>query len=277
MGAFISLNSSSVINFTITTPPSSTGYNHPLGLSSCMTTLQGRPTYVETGGSSYEAKTGTDAMARGVYIMDTVVTEQEHSLKAAAGGDAAPACTQSAMACSPDGRLFVFGGLEKGDQKPAPGKVFSTLWKPTNGLVSLKLGGSAAAPSVSKELEVPPTATAAEGGAQPSPRSGHAMAHLPPSLASKLGMQQGGLLMYGGSNITATNMEDFVLALNESESAAKLRATGWDTATWLFDIGARQWARLETQGAAPPGLMYHSMEAHGQQVGPNGWLVESVA
>jgi len=220
--------------------------------------------YVETGGVVFNAVggEGREVLPKGVFAMDPAPTAEQHTLAAVPGGDAVPARAQAALACSPDSKMYVFGGLDIGSQTGGSGdvKVFKTNWVPTNGLHTLKLSGSAAAPRISKEAELT-TATP-----QPSPRSGHAMTYLAPAVASKLGMAQGALVLYGGSNVPYPNIQDFALSDNETESAAKLRTTSWDTATWLFDLGASKWVKLVTEGAAPPGLMYHSMEAQGAQV-----------
>lgn len=260
-GAFINLNRSSVTDFVI---KPDAAYKYPVGLSSCMTSLAGRPVYFETGGYVFNAADGKgwDVLPKGVFAMDTAPTAEQHSLKAVPGGGAVPARVQAALACSPEGKMYVFGGLDIGSQTGGSGdaKVLETKWVPTNGLHTFKLSGSAAAPSISKESELT-TATP-----QPAPRSGHAMTYLAPAVASKLGMSQGALVMYGGSNVPYPNIQDFALSDNETESAVKLRTTSWDTSTWLFDLGARKWVKLVTEGAAPPGLMYHSMEAQGPQV-----------
>jgi hypothetical protein len=258
-GAFINLNASTVANFTIRPPD---GYIFPQGLSSCMSTLQGRSVYVEAGGSSFIGKTGADEMSKGVYVMDAAVTAKQHTLKAATGGDAIPPRTQAALACGPDGRLYLFGGLQLAAQVERPGDVKDSVWKPTNGLYAFKLGSSAASPSVAMEFE-----SMTGSGAQPVPRSGHAMAVLSSDVAGNLGAEQGALVMYGGSSINTTDMDTFTQKLNVSEASLKLRNTTWDRSTWMFDLSAKKWVQLATEGAAPPGLMYHSMEAYGHQVG----------
>jgi hypothetical protein len=263
MGAFINLNSSSVTSFSIK-PPS--GYIYPQGLASCMSRLEGRPAYVEVGGTSFQASKGTgrDVMSKGLFVMDASSAVQQHPLVAAAGGDVVPQRAQAALACGPDGRLFIFGGLAIGGQSVGPEGpgTYVTAWQPTNALVTLKLGGSVSSPRVSKDGE------AAAGSSGPSPRSGAALVYMPAAVVSALGMSQGALLLYGGSSINATNMEQFDLndRSKPSRLAARLRGTSWDTSTWLYDLGGRKWLRLATQGAAPPGLMYHSMEASGRQV-----------
>lgn len=260
MGAFINLNTSSVANFTISTPG---GYIYPKGLASCMTRLQGRPVYVETGGTEFDADRNEDTLSKGVYVMDATVSAAQHSLLAAAGGGGtAPGFVHSALACTPDGQLFLFGGLRNGGRRALnPGGDAQTSWEPTNSLTVLRLSGSPGSPSVSKDFEFSSSSTSP----QPAARSGQAMAYLPPSVASSLGLSQGGLVMYGGSNIPAT-LQDHLLDANATAVAAKLRGTQWDTTTWLFDVAARKWVQLATQGAGPPGLMYHSMTAAGQQV-----------
>lgn len=243
MGAFINLNRSTVENFTI---KPATSYKYPVALSSCTTSLGGRTVYVETGGVDQQA------LPKGVFVMDTAYTTEQHNLLAAAGGDAVPGRAQAALACSPDGKLFLFGGLVDGGQ--------GTQWKPTNELYMYQLAGGVGAPRVTKHGEV------TKASPQPAARSGHAMVYLTPSVASKLGMQQGALLLYGGSDVPATDVGLHTLELNETETAAKLRNTNWDTATWLFDLAASKWVKLRTDGDQPPGLMYHSMEALGDQV-----------
>lgn len=260
MGAFINLNASSVANFTIHTPD---GYIYPKGLASCMTGLQGRPMYVETGGTEFDVERNEDVLSKGVFVMEATVSAAQHSLVAAAGGaGVAPGFVHSALACTPDGQLFLFGGLRNGGRRGLnPGGDAATSWEPTNSLTALRLSGSAGSPSVSQQFEVSSGATSP----QPAARSGQAMAHLPPSVVSSLGLSQGGLVMYGGSNIPAT-LQDYLLGANATAAAAKLRGTQWDTTTWLFDVAGRKWVQLATQGAGPPGLMYHSMTAAGQQV-----------
>jgi hypothetical protein len=268
LGAFINLNASSVANFTIKSPG---GYIYPKGLASCMTRLQGRPMYVETGGTEFDATKNEDAVSKGVFVMDAAVSTAQHSLVAAAGGgSAAPGYVHSALACTPDGQLFLFGGLRNGGRKALnPGGDAQTSWQPTNSLTALRLSGSPGSPSVTKDFEV--SSSSSSASTQPAARSGQAMAYLPPSVSTSLGLSQGGLVMYGGSNIPAT-LGDHLLGANSTEAAAKLRGTQWDTATWLFDVAGRKWVQLATQGAGPPGLMYHSMTAAGQQVRQDGWV-----
>lgn len=257
MGAFINLNSSSVTSFTI---QPGTGYIYPSGLSSCMTQLGSRPVYVEAGGSRYipEQKPDLDIMSKGLYVMDAAVSSRQHALLPAAGGEAVPQRTHAAMACSPDGRVFLFGGLAL--DSAANFTETALKYKPMAGLHAFKLSGTASSPQVSKAFE------AVGVGSEPTPRSGHALEYLPPGTMSGLGMAQGALLMYGGSNLTASNLEDFQVADNETATAEKVRSTSWDTAVWLFDLGSSRWQRISTQGAGPPGLMYHSMQAYGKQV-----------
>jgi hypothetical protein len=259
IGSFINLNRSSVTSFTVPPPK---GYIFPAGLSSCMTALQDQPVYIEAGGTRFNGQTGADEMSKGVFVMDAAVTTKQHTLTAAAGGEAIPSRTHAALACSPNGRLYLFGGLQLAATVEGQGDVKDSIWKPNNGLYAFKLGGSASSPSVLKEFE-----SVTSSATQPSPRSGHAMALLSADVAAKLGMKQGALVMYGGSSIDTTNMDEFTQTLNATESSLKLRNTTWDRSMWLFDLEAKKWVQLATEGAAPPGLMYHSMEAYGQQVG----------
>lgn len=222
--------------------------------------------YVEAGGSRY-TDANQDVMSPGLYVMDMAVSAQQHTLLEASGGKAVPARTQSALACAPDGRIFLFGGLFPASRVAGAGGVTETNWQPTNSLYTFKLGGSVSRPSVTQQGEV---TKGSSSHPLPAARSGHAMAYLAPGVVSGLGMRAGALVMYGGSNMTATNMERFADTSNETELAAKLAGTSWDTSTWLYDLGAGQWVRLDTEGPAPPGLMYASMEAYGEQVGHLG-------
>lgn len=262
MAAFINLRNSTVRNFTVKPDAS---YLYPKGQASCLTQLDGRPVYVETGGSAYTAEgaVGSDKFQKGAFVMDAAPSNPQHALVAAGGGDVAPATTQGAMACSPDGKLFLFGGLSgKLPATPQQPGVLSAIWTPTNTLHVLKLSGSPSKPQVSKEAEV---AVSQQQG--PSPRSGAALAYLPSSVvSSSLGMQQGALLLYGGSTLNATSMSQYDLGKSEAQQAAGLRTTTWDNTTWLFDLAANKWQVLATQGQPPPPLMYHSMTAQGQQV-----------
>ena len=222
--------------------------------------------YVEAGGSRLIAADGAgqDEMSAGLFLMDAGVTSRQHSLLRVSGSDTVPARTQAALACAPDGRVFLFGGLlpalQGGGQE---GGAADTQWQPSNALHTFKLGGRVAQPSLTQLSEV----TGGSAGAPlPPARSGHAMVFLPPGVVSGLGMSDGALLVYGGSNITTTNLEAFAATDNDTETALKLSGTSWDRSTWLWDLGASKWVALATEGAAPPGLMYHSMEAYGEQV-----------
>lgn len=202
-------------------------------------------------------------MSTGLYVMDVAVSARQHTLLAASGGNAVPARTQAALACAPDGRVFLFGGLNPTSQSGATAGQPETQWQPTNSLHSFKLGGRVSQPSVTQQGEV---TKGSSSNPLPPPRSGHTMAYLPPSVVAGLGMRAGALVMFGGSNITATDLETLTGNANETDTAQQLAGTSWDTSTWLFDLDAQLWLRLDTEGAAPPGLMYASMEAHGEQV-----------
>jgi hypothetical protein len=229
----------------------------------------GTPVYVEAGGSRFIARNGTgqDEINPGLFTMDLAVSSQQHTMLAASGGNAVPARSQAALACTPDGRAFLFGGLSATTRSSDVEGLPDTQWQPTNSLHLFKLSGSVSQPS----LIVHGHATNGSAGHPlPAPRSGHAMAYLPPGVVSGLGMRAGALVMYGGSNITATGLFELLdePAINNTEITRKLSGISWDTSTCLYDLGKDQWVQLATAGSAPPGLMYASMEAHGEQVGP---------
>jgi hypothetical protein len=159
--------------------------------------------------------------------------------------------------------VFLFAGMNIASQSGATQGQPETQWQPSNSLHTFKLGGSVSQPSVTKQGEV---TKGTSSNPLPAARSGHAMAYLPPSVVAGLGMRAGALVMYGGSNVTNTDLSSLTGNNNETETAQQLAGISWDTSTWLFDLYASQWVRLDTEGAAPPGLMYASMEAHGQQV-----------
>lgn len=241
-GAYIDVQQSAVQQFNITPPD---GYGFPSWVASCTTALQGRPVYVQAGGKLITDKGALQLMA-GMITMAVQPGETEHSMVVAAGGEQLPTRALASMACSPSGSAFMFGGAV-----PAKGNS----WHTTGDLFALQLQGKASAPSVRV------TQLAKPGAAAPSPRSGHALAYLAPGLA---GLPKGGLLLFGGSNVSTLPLRD--VASNEAEAAKVLAASQWDTTTWLFDLSTNSWTRLATTGATPPGLMHHSMAVHGQQV-----------
>jgi hypothetical protein len=136
------------------------------------------PTYLEYGGmSSYVPDQGAAYNALSAMTLALASPNASLAISPASGAAALPRRAMSALACAPDGRAFMFGGLT-----PAAGSdAFAVT--PLGGLWSVQLSGGGGRFSASvAELD-------ARGG--PGPRHGHAMVYLPPALASRLGADAG--------------------------------------------------------------------------------------
>jgi hypothetical protein len=101
-------------------------------------------------------------------------------------GGALPARVQAAMACGPDGKAWVFGGLAD------VGGTAKTQWRPTADLSRVSVSGGPGGLSLAAAA-----LGAAAGG--PPPRYGAAMAFLLPEV---VGNREGSLLLIGGINGT---------------------------------------------------------------------------
>jgi hypothetical protein len=191
---------------------------------------------------------------------------------AASGGDGMPETMFAAMACTPEGHLYIFGGLAVNACHLKITRLFADTtyqevvctWMATNALHFTQLAGKHSEPNVSMARK---SASAGAVRAAPGPRSGHSMIHLPASMP-QLNMTHGALLLFGGSDINTTNALEVIrtASAGKSDAVAMLNASKWDSTTWLYDIAADTWNILTTTGERPPGLVYHSMAVEGQQV-----------
>jgi len=76
----------------------------------------------------------------------------------------------------------------------------------------------------------------------------------------------GGVLLYGGSNDTHKDLIMPSVSNNASRARANTLAD-----TWLYDVGAGAWRRVEVAGQlAPPPLRWHRLAVAGEQVRRGG-------
>lgn len=260
-GAYISMSNSTVEDFTV---PASRDYPFPQGVSSCVTMLGGRHTYLEQGGWYFDKESRKPVVSRGVFAVD-VQPGQQHDMVAVSGDAADAAAVHGNMACLPNGVVYAFGGLVIAEYLKEEGTEYAA-WAPTNALHKLQLKQSGDGYSVEAAQEVKSSQGAA---AAPSKRSGHALLYLPAATVSKQGMTQGALLLYGGSDLRFEDQPGVgsLSQLEESERPQKYNGSFWDTAPWLFDIARGRWQQLTAAGQGPPRLMYPAMAVHNQQVG----------
>lgn len=283
-GALIDVAGSRVQSFNIT---KAKGYQFPQGFASCMSTVGSTPVYLETGGWYYDDQ-GTPRTQPGFVAVPMQLGKTVQPMLTVAGAaDPAGGRVFSALACSPDGAVYTFGGLRvaKYDQIPLDydqdGKTDRTVpepvWAATNSLHLATLGGSDTAPAFSKAQLLGPSA-AANGTARnrnvPGPRAGHTLTYLSPSTVASLGLNSGALFLYGGSNLTIPTLT--ATLTNESDTAEALSDVTFDPTAWLFDLGSGQWVKLQPDGLsdAAPGLMYHSAAVQGTQV--STWMITIV-
>eukprot|EP00775_Hariotina_reticulata_P009585 gene9585-9748_t len=270
-GAYISMMNNSIDNFTV---PASKDYPFPAGVSSCVTLLGGRHTYLEQGGWYFDQE-GKRVVSPGAFAVN-VQPGQQHTMVTASGNVGKAATVYGSMACLPNGQVYTFGGLVIAEYS----QLFEgdpteyAIWQPTSRLHKLQLKQGAGRFSLEGPQEMKPQ----QRGVAPANRSGHAMVYLPAETVSKQGMSQGALLLYGGSDLVLDDQPDtsFLSQLEEAKRKQELNGSSWDTAPWLFDIGRSQWQRLTPDGEGPPGLMYPSMAVHGEQVMLFGGLAYSL-
>lgn len=177
----------------------------------------------------------------------------------ASGAATLPSSTFASMACSADGKVYIFGGLGI--------PPYSQEGEATNTLHSVKLRGTNSASFISKFQVESATRQRQRGRVAPGPRSGHTLVYMPAAVAARLRMPGGALLLYGGSDLKYTNFSG-LLEKFRSVDAAGWRKSVWDTRVWLFDIASDKWSVLATEGARdrPPGLTFHSATVAGLQV-----------
>jgi hypothetical protein len=170
-----------------------------------------------------------------------------------AGTASLPRRAQAAMACAPDGRAWVFGGLEDVGNKDA------TKWAPTADLSAIALKGGAGALSLAASSSKPPAKPAAgadeapDAQAWPGVRFGAGMVFLPPAVTKT---KAGSLLLFGGSS----GNDPELFNVNNMTKSPLLGDT------WLYDVAAVSWAPLRTAGAPPPAMMWHAMAVDGRSV-----------
>jgi hypothetical protein len=260
-GAYINVANGTVRSFIVDPPDT---YPYPAGVATCTTTLDGQATYVEHGGR-FDNEEGSEEAHAGFFAVAAQPGKAVHTMVAVPGGKGVPASVLASMACSPNGDIYLFGGLvastNANSRKEESDAPIMTVWTPTAALNSLALTGSSSKPSLGTATKL---AAGAKRGAGPGPRSAHAMVYLPAATVSSLGLAGDALLLYGGSDVHQTKLSD--LLENEAAAAAELNVTEWDTTAWLYDISADKWLKLAPVGDLPPGLMYHSMAVEGQQV-----------
>jgi hypothetical protein len=264
-GALINPGNGNISSFIV---KPSKGYPYPTGVSACMTNFNGQPLYMQHGGHHFDDGVANEVVYKGFDAVRFQLGQAEQTMVGLSGGSEIPAAAYASLACSPDGKLYTFGGLAIANYTELlddAGNVVALMpvWQPQRLLFTAKLAGSSSAPSVSRATRL---AAGAKAAATPGPRSGHALTYLPSGTVLQLGVQSDALLLYGGSDVrTITLGSDLD---NEAAAAELLNSSNWDTAAWLYDIAADKWMKLAPVGDLPPGLMYHSMAVEGKQVRP---------
>jgi hypothetical protein len=229
MGAFLNMRKGSVQQFQVIVPEA---YPYPAGMASCLTNFNDHQLYLEHAGRFFEVDSGADVAHAKFFSVVLQPGRKAHKMVVASGGVGMPATTLPAMACSPTGQIYVFGGLVPHiDNESDDAKFPSITWAATKQLYVIHMGGNSSAPELSKPKRL---ASSDAGMALPGPRSGHCMVYLPPSMQPKLNTPEGALLLFGGSNVNASD----VLEVLRAASRAELNVSQWVTSTWLYDIAA---------------------------------------
>ncbi|KIZ04406.1 hypothetical protein MNEG_3553 [Monoraphidium neglectum] len=250
-GAFIDVSTRAITQFTAKPPK---GYSYPQYVAACVTRpAGGAQVYIEYGGAigwGVPKRTVLNNVAAMPVPFKAGATASISPVGGAAG---LPRRAHAAMACAPDGRAWVFGGLEDVGNKEA------TKWAPTNDLSAFALKGGAGAFSLtasSSKQPAKPTAFAVAASAAPvwpGVRYGAGMVFLPPSVA---GTKAGALVLFGGSS----GNDPELLDINNMTKSPLLGDT------WLYDVAAASWWPLRTAGAPPPAMMWHAMAVDGRSV-----------
>eukprot|EP00879_Flechtneria_rotunda_P012921 GHRR01013494.1.p1 GENE.GHRR01013494.1~~GHRR01013494.1.p1 ORF type:complete len:1269 (+),score=413.90 GHRR01013494.1:1918-5724(+) len=271
LGATIAVQDSSITSFSVEPPGD---YIFPAGYASCMTHMGNAPFYVQSGGWNFD-DAGKELTAPGVNVIPVPAGKADPAMMTAAGGSTIPGVVFGSMACTSTGLVYLFGGLAIDDYEvydyqdyDADGNVVNqtaskALWTSVNTLHTFQIteGAKTAAVNGVGELLKP-----RNNSVTPTARNGHALLYLPAATVARLCLEEGALLLYGGSNVTSPTLGRELL--NETMAVDYLSATAWDTTVWLYDIAADKWLQLPVAGSAeaPPGLMYHSMTVQGNQV-----------
>ncbi|KAI8472522.1 MAG: hypothetical protein J3K34DRAFT_519707 [Monoraphidium minutum] len=253
MGALVDAVTRNITAFEVAI---SKGYKSPQYVAACVTRPKGGAgdVYLEYGGATEWGQEKRDVLNDVMVMAVPSAPGDKASIgPAAPAGAALPRRAQAAMACAPDGRAWVFGGLED------VGGAAATVWAPTADLSSLALSGGAGALTMTTATEAAPKkpARGAAAAAWPAPRYGADMVFLPPGVAGKA---EGSLLLFGGSNGTDPELlSSYIDGLNSTILLGD---------TWLYDLAEGTWERVEAAPGAtePPPMMWHAMATDASSV-----------
>eukprot|EP00878_Enallax_costatus_P007844 GHUV01008209.1.p1 GENE.GHUV01008209.1~~GHUV01008209.1.p1 ORF type:complete len:884 (+),score=200.25 GHUV01008209.1:802-3453(+) len=274
-GALVDLDGHSVQNLSV---PLLGDYQHPVGIASCTTYLNGTAVYLQTGGWYHNDDDSTQQAQPGVIAVPINLSQPVQPMLKVTGSSEPKGTAYSSLACSAQGEIYMYGGLVIDRYKATPinhdeeGKPDSShaepVWASSGNLQAMRLSGSTVAPTLSKSWKLVPSASQNRTDSStsiPSPRSGHTLTYLPQETVASMGLSSGALLLFGGSNSSNPSL---ISTLADMTAAAEALAdVDFDRSAWLFDLKAHKWSKLQAQGLnTPPGLMHHSAAVVGTQV-----------
>eukprot|EP00878_Enallax_costatus_P014306 GHUV01014964.1.p1 GENE.GHUV01014964.1~~GHUV01014964.1.p1 ORF type:complete len:891 (+),score=167.30 GHUV01014964.1:456-3128(+) len=267
LGAMIDIADNSATDFEVSDVK---GYTFPLAVATCTLKVAGYWLYVEYGGWHYDDQ-GTTKTNTGLFTIMTVPPQhnrqamQQQQLPGVMSGAA-----WSALACASGGTIYLHGGLDIARFEPQEsdydldGKpdwsFLAPVWGATDQLYYVKVSESDGSYGLGSLQHL------SKIGMGPAARSGHSLTLLPASITLEMGMAEGALLLYGGSNTTEPQVSQF--ATNTIKPKEMLADVALDTRVWLYDLARDTWAVMKPSNPAdaPPGLMHHRATFHDKQL-----------